>query len=87
MCTCRLFAPPWLPERATIMTAFNTLNGVPATGNPFLLRQILRGEWKFNGLVVSDYEAITEMVPHGYRGRPAAMPRAKPWPPASIWKW
>lgn len=51
---------------ATVMTAFNTLNGVPATGNPFLLRQILRGEWKFNGLVVTDYEAITEMVPHGY---------------------
>jgi beta-glucosidase len=50
----------------TLMTAFNTLNGVPATGNPFLLRQILRGEWKFNGLVVSDYEGIPEMVPHGY---------------------
>ena len=51
---------------ASVMTAFNTLNGVPATGNPFLLREILRGEWKFNGLVVSDYEAITEMIPHGY---------------------
>ena len=51
---------------ASLMTAFHTLNGVPATGSPFLLRQILRGEWKFNGLVVSDYEAITEMVPHGY---------------------
>ncbi len=51
---------------ATIMTAFNTLNGVPATGDPFLLRRILREEWKFRGLVVSDYEAVTEMVPHGY---------------------
>ena len=51
---------------ATLMTSFNTLNGVPATGNPFLLRGILRDEWKFNGLVVSDYEAVTEMVPHGY---------------------
>jgi beta-glucosidase len=51
---------------ASVMTAFNALNGVPATGNPLLLRQILRGEWKFNGLVVSDYEAITEMVPHGF---------------------
>ena len=48
------------------MTSFNTLNGVPATGNPFLLGKILRGEWKFNGLVVSDYEAVTEMVAHGY---------------------
>ena len=51
---------------ATVMTAFNTLNGVPATGNSFLLRQILRDEWKFKGTLVSDYEAITEMVPHGY---------------------
>ncbi len=51
---------------ATLMTAFNTLNGVPATGDPFLLRQVLRGEWKFDGLVVSDYEAVPEMVPHGY---------------------
>ena len=51
---------------ATVMTAFNTLNGVPATGNPFLLHEILRGEWKFDGMVVSDYEAVTEMVAHGY---------------------
>jgi beta-glucosidase len=51
---------------ATVMTAFNTVNGVPATGNQMLLRQILRGEWKFNGIVVTDYDAIAEMVPHGY---------------------
>jgi beta-glucosidase len=51
---------------ATIMTSFNTLNGVPTTGDPFLLRQVLRDEWKFRGVVVSDYEAVTEMVPHGY---------------------
>ena len=50
----------------TFMTSFNTLNGVPATGNRFLLRQILRDEWKFKGFVVSDYEAVTEMVTHGY---------------------
>ena len=55
---------------ATFMTSFNALNGVPATGNPFLLRQILRGEWRFGGTVVSDYEAITEMVPHGYAANP-----------------
>lgn len=53
---------------ATIMTGFNALNGVPATGNEFLLRRILRGEWKFNGLVVSDYTAIPEMIAHGYAG-------------------
>jgi beta-glucosidase len=51
---------------ATMMTAFEALNGVPATGNPFLLRQILRGEWRFGGMVVSDYQAITDMIPHGY---------------------
>jgi beta-glucosidase len=51
---------------ATFMTAFNTLNGVPATGNPFLLRQILRDEWHYDGMVVSDYEAVTEMIRHGY---------------------
>jgi beta-glucosidase len=51
---------------ATIMTAFNALNGVPASGNRFTIQQILRDEWKFSGLVVSDYESITEMVRHGY---------------------
>jgi beta-glucosidase len=51
---------------ASIMTAFSALNGVPATANDFLLRRILRGEWKFNPLVVSDYTAIPEMIAHGY---------------------
>ena len=54
----------------TIMTAFNTLNGVPATADSFLLHQILRDEWKFHGMVVSDYEAITNLIPHGYAARP-----------------
>ena len=51
---------------ASIMTAFNALNGVPATGNRFTIREILRGEWKFDGLVVSDYESVIEMIQHGY---------------------
>ena len=51
---------------ATIMSAFNDLNGVPASANAFTLRQILRDEWKFNGFVVSDYTSIAELVPHGY---------------------
>ncbi|WP_194766034.1 beta-glucosidase BglX [Tamlana sp. I1] len=51
---------------ATFMTAFNELNGVPATGNSFLLKDILRDEWKFNGFVVTDYTSINEMVPHGF---------------------
>lgn len=50
---------------ASFMTAFNTVNGVPATGNRFLLRDVLRNEWRYDGLVVSDYEAVTEMIRHG----------------------
>jgi beta-glucosidase len=49
----------------TFMTSFNALNGVPATGNRFLLETILRKEWGFTGMVVSDYESILEMVKHG----------------------
>ncbi len=51
---------------ATYMSAFNDLNGVPATGSAFTLRQVLRDEWKFDGFVVSDYNAVIEMIPHGY---------------------
>ena len=51
---------------ATYMSAFNNLNGVPASANAFTLRQVLRDEWKFDGMVVSDYTAIAELIPHGY---------------------
>ena len=51
---------------ATFMNSFNTLNGVPATGNAFLQRDILKGGWKFNGFVVSDWGSVREMVSHGY---------------------
>lgn len=51
---------------ATFMSAFNDLNGVPATGNAFLLRQVLRKEWGFDGIVVSDWKAVEELVTHGY---------------------
>ncbi len=65
-----VYLPPFQAVRdagvATFMTAFNTLNGVPATGNRFLLRDILRTEWRYDGVVVSDYEAVTEMIRHGY---------------------
>ncbi|MDZ7314862.1 MAG: beta-glucosidase BglX [candidate division KSB1 bacterium] len=50
----------------TLMSAFNDLNGVPASGNPFTLRQVLREEWKFDGFVVSDWESMTEMINHGF---------------------
>lgn len=49
----------------TVMSAFNDLNGVPASANPFLLTDILRGEWKFAGFVVSDYTAVPELIAHG----------------------
>ncbi len=51
---------------ATFMTSFNDLNGVPATGNHYLLTDILRDEWGFKGFVVTDYTSINEMVAHGF---------------------
>jgi beta-glucosidase len=51
---------------ATFMTSFNANDGVPSTGNTFILRHILRDEWKFDGLVVSDWTAIYEMIIHGF---------------------
>ncbi len=50
----------------TIMSAFNDLNGVPASGNTHTLRDILKTEWGFKGFVVSDWGSIQEMVTHGY---------------------
>jgi len=50
---------------STFMTAFNDINGVPATGNKYLLTDILRTEWGFEGFVVTDYASINELVPHG----------------------
>jgi beta-glucosidase len=51
---------------ATFMNSFNDLNGIPATGNTYLLRDILKGKWNFQGFVVSDWGSIGEMVNHGY---------------------
>jgi beta-glucosidase len=50
---------------ASLMSAFNSLNGIPSTANPFTLKQILRKEWGFRGLVVSDWNAVGELIPHG----------------------
>jgi beta-glucosidase len=50
---------------ATFMNAFNDLNGVPATGNSYLQRDILKGKWNFTGFVVSDWGSIGEMIKHG----------------------
>ncbi|HZN10543.1 MAG TPA: glycoside hydrolase family 3 N-terminal domain-containing protein [Blastocatellia bacterium] len=50
---------------ATFMSAFNDLSGVPTSANPFTLTRVLREEWKFKGLVVSDYESVRELINHG----------------------
>lgn len=51
---------------ATVMTAFNEYDGVPASGSKFLLDKVLREEWGFDGFIVTDYTSINEMVPHGF---------------------
>ena len=50
----------------TYMNSFNILNGVPATGNSFLQRDILKGKWGFDGFVITDWASIREMITHGY---------------------
>ena len=50
----------------TFMTGFNTLNEIPVTGNEFILRDILKEKWGFDGFVISDYASIEEMVTHGF---------------------
>ncbi len=59
----------------TFMTAFNELDGIPASAHTYLLEDVLRGIWNFEGFVVSDYTSINEMVPHGFAAdnRQAAM--------------
>lgn len=63
----------WLPPyraavdagAGSVMTSFNVIDAVPATGNHWLLTKLLRDEWGFEGFVVTDYTAINEMIPHG----------------------
>jgi len=55
---------------ATFMAAFNDLNGVPSSGNKFLLQTVLRGEWGFKGFVVSDWGSVNELQYHGYAASP-----------------
>lgn len=51
---------------ATFMNSFNDLNGIPATANAYIQRDILKGKWKYDGFIVSDWGSIGEMVAHGY---------------------
>ena len=50
----------------TLMTSFNDNDGVPSTGNIFLVKDVLRGEWGFDGLVVTDWNSMGEMINHGF---------------------
>ena len=49
----------------TVMASFNEVDGIPATGNRWLMTEILRDQWKFDGMVVSDYTGVSEMIDHG----------------------
>lgn len=51
---------------ATFMNSFNDINGIPATANKYIQRDILKGKWNFQGFVVSDWGSIGEMIAHGY---------------------
>jgi len=64
------------PGVASLMSAFESLNGVPASGNRHLLDDILRREWKFNGFVVSDWNAVEEPDPSRCGRDEAGMPRS-----------
>jgi beta-glucosidase len=69
-----IYLPPFHAAVAagvgSIMTAFNDLNGVPGVRDQFLLEHVLRGEWNFNGFVVSDYDAVSELMIHGVADSP-----------------
>lgn len=51
---------------STLMTSFNDNDGIPASGNDYLLKDVLRKDWKFDGFVVSDWASMAEMIAHGY---------------------
>lgn len=65
-----VFLPPFKAAfdagAGSVMSAFNELNGIPTSANPFTLRTILREEWGFPGVVLSDFNAIGELIPHGF---------------------
>lgn len=71
----QIYLPPYQSAvkagAVTMMSAFNALNGLPATANPLLMDTVLRKEWGFNGFVVSDYTAVMELNNHGIALTPA----------------
>src|SRR5262249_8126872 len=73
------YLPPFDAARqagaATFMSAFNSLNGIPASANPFTIKQILKKEWGFAGFVVSDWTSVSEVMAHGIAGDGATAAR------------
>jgi len=61
---------------ATMMSSFNSINGIPATANPFIQTQVLRKEWGFNGFVVSDWGAVRELINHSIGDGPTVARKA-----------
>jgi len=65
-----IYLPPFLAAKeagvATFMNSFNDINGIPASANSYILRDLLKGKWNFSGFVVSDWGSIGEMINHGY---------------------
>jgi len=61
---------------ATMMSSFNSINGVPATANPFIMTQVLRKEWGFDGFVVSDWGAVAELINHSIGDGPTVARKA-----------
>ena len=71
----------------TVMSAFNDLNGVPTSGNPFTLTQVLRKEWRFDGIVVSDYRVRRRAHQSRRCGRRGGCRAPGTASPASTWRW
>ena len=86
----QIYLPPFRAAvdagAATIMSAFNSINGVPASANPFTLRQVLREEWGFRGVVDSDWESVRELIQHGIANDRETAARKASWR-ASTWTW
>jgi beta-glucosidase len=70
-----VYLPPFMAAAdagaGTFMASFNEIAGVPSSGNEYLMTEILKKEWQFDGFVVSDWGSIREMIPHGFASDPA----------------